>query len=56
VLLIRSSFRLPDQILSSRDSHPVLTGWTIPGLDGWEVISVVEKKGGYLARAAARAK
>jgi hypothetical protein len=34
----------------SPDNHPVLQGWTIPGLDGWEVIGVVEKKTGVLAR------
>lgn len=35
---------------SSPDNHPVVQGWTIPGLDGWEVISVVEKKTGVLAK------
>lgn len=34
----------------SRDNHPVLQGWTIPGMDGWEIIGVVEKKPGTLAR------
>lgn len=32
-------------------SLPVLRGWTIPGMDGWEVISVVERKKGNFARA-----
>lgn len=36
---------------SSPDNHPVLQGWTIPGMDGWEVISVVEKKSGILTKA-----
>ena len=34
----------------SSDNHPVLEGWTIPGMDGWEIISVVEKKPGMLVR------
>jgi hypothetical protein len=34
-----------------RDDLPVLKGWTIPGMDGWEIISVVEKKRGTLVRA-----
>lgn len=33
-----------------RENLPVLRGWTIPGFDGWEIISVVEKKKGVLAR------
>src|SRR5581483_698756 len=32
-----------------RENLPVLKGWTIPGFDGWEIISVVEKKKGTLA-------
>jgi len=36
---------------SSRDNHLVLEGWNIPGMDGWEIIGVVEKKRGLLARA-----
>lgn len=35
---------------ASQDSHPVVQGWTIPGMDGWEVISVVEKKSGMLKK------
>ena len=35
---------------TSPDNHPVLEGWTIPGMDGWEVISVVEKKAGVLTK------
>ena len=35
---------------SSRDSHPVLKGWNIPGEDGWEIISVVSKRDGVLTR------
>ena len=34
----------------SSDNHPVLEGWTIPGMDGWEVIGVVEKKTGVMTR------
>ena len=39
-----------DQESNSRENLPVLKGWTIPGFDGWEIISVVEKKKGTLAR------
>ena len=35
---------------SSRDAHPVLKGWNIPGEDGWEIISVVSKRDGFLTR------
>jgi hypothetical protein len=35
---------------SSRESRPVLRGWNIPGMDGWEIISVVAKKEGVLTR------
>jgi hypothetical protein len=35
---------------SGRESHPVLRGWNIPGMDGWEIISVVAKKDGVLTR------
>jgi hypothetical protein len=35
---------------ASSDNHPVLEGWTIPGMDGWEVIGVVEKKTGVLTK------
>ena len=28
---------------SSSEAHPVLRGWDIPGLDGWEIIGVVVK-------------
>ena len=40
-----------DEERQGRDNLPVLKGWTIPGMDGWEVIGVVEKKKGVLARA-----
>jgi hypothetical protein len=36
---------------SSGDLHPVLKGWTIPGDDGWEIISVVAKDHGVMTRA-----
>ena len=29
----------------------VVDGWTIPGLDGWEVIGVTEKKSGVMTKA-----
>jgi hypothetical protein len=35
---------------SSPTNHPVLQAWTIPGMDGWEVIGVVEKKTGVLTK------
>jgi hypothetical protein len=35
---------------ASRDSHPMLKGWNIPGMDGWEIISVVSKRDGVLTR------
>lgn len=35
---------------SSAEAHPVLRGWTIPGEDGWEIISVVAKKNEALTR------
>ena len=35
---------------SSRDLHPVLKGWNIPGEDGWEIISVVSKRNGVMTR------
>jgi hypothetical protein len=35
---------------SSYDSHPVLRGWNIPGMDGFEIISVVAKDSGILTR------
>jgi hypothetical protein len=35
---------------TSGDAHPVLQGWTIPGEDGWQIISVVSKKEGVLTR------
>jgi hypothetical protein len=38
----------PDE--TSRRARPVLQGWTIPGTDGWEIIGVVEKRRGVLAR------
>ncbi len=36
---------------TSAQSTPILRGWTIPGQDGWEVISVVAKDNGVLTRA-----
>lgn len=35
---------------SSADAHPMLRGWTIPGEDGWEIISVVSKNDRILTR------
>ena len=35
---------------SSRDLQPIMKGWNIPGEDGWEIISVVQKRGGVLTR------
>ena len=35
---------------SSRELHPILKGWNIPGEDGWEIISVVSKRNGVLTR------
>jgi len=35
---------------STADATPVLQGWTIPGLDGWEVVGVVEKKSGVMTK------
>ncbi|HEV8487287.1 MAG TPA: hypothetical protein VGV87_27310 [Blastocatellia bacterium] len=32
-----------DEFGSSSD--PVITGWDIPGMDGWQIVSVVPKKG-----------
>jgi hypothetical protein len=37
-----------DEESYGRNSVPVLRGWTIPGDDGWEIVSVVEKKRGIL--------
>lgn len=36
---------------STRDSRPVLVGWNVPYADAWEIVSVVAKKEGSLARA-----
>ena len=54
------SGRLPDDTklfieLDERSPQvqAVVDGWTIPGLDGWEVIGVVEKKSGALTKAIA---
>ena len=38
---------------SGLSNYPTLEGWTIPGLDGYEIISVVEKKKGTLRHIAA---
>ena len=35
---------------SSRDNRLMLRGWNIPGMDGWEIISVVSKRDGVLTR------
>ncbi|HXG95343.1 MAG TPA: hypothetical protein VNN73_23610 [Blastocatellia bacterium] len=35
---------------SSSDVHPVLRGWNIPGMDGWEIIGVVSKDNHILTR------
>ena len=35
---------------SSSDVHPVLRGWNIPGMDGWEIISVVAKNRSVMTR------
>ena len=35
---------------TSRDTHPVLRGWNIPGMDGFEIISVVAKDSRILTR------
>ncbi len=40
-----------DEEDSGRNSLPEVRGWTIPGMDGWEIISVVESRKGMLARA-----
>jgi hypothetical protein len=40
-----------DEERNGYNSLPELQGWTIPGMDGWEIISVVESKKGMLARA-----
>lgn len=31
----------------TRGDHPVMTGWAVTGLDGWEIVSVVEKKDAF---------
>ena len=41
---------LLDMDESSSDLHPILKGWTIPGEDGWEIISVVAKDSGVMTR------
>jgi hypothetical protein len=33
---------------TGRENRPMLRGWNIPGMDGWEIISVVSKRGGVL--------
>jgi hypothetical protein len=35
---------------TSRDNHPVLRGWNIPGMDGFEIISVVASENSVLTR------
>jgi hypothetical protein len=35
---------------SSSIAQPVIRGWTIPGEDGWEIISVVAKDDHYMTR------
>jgi len=35
---------------SGSTTRPVVHGWNIPGEDGWEIISVVERRRGVLTR------
>jgi len=35
---------------SGSAAQPVIRGWTIPGEDGWEIISVVAKNDHYMTR------
>ncbi|MEN3333180.1 MAG: hypothetical protein V7641_2545 [Blastocatellia bacterium] len=35
---------------SGNAAQPVIRGWTIPGEDGWEIVSVVAKNDRYLTR------
>lgn len=35
---------------SSSDTRPVLRGWEIPGMDGWQIISVVAKSSEFVTR------
>lgn len=37
-----------EETANGREDLPVLKGWTIPGMDGWEIIGVVEKERGVL--------
>jgi hypothetical protein len=39
----------------SDQSYPVITGWAIPGMDGWEITSVVGEKGAKLNARIAKA-
>lgn len=39
-----------DEESYGRESVPVLRGWTLPGMDGWEIISVVQGKRGVLVQ------
>jgi hypothetical protein len=41
---------LLDYAESSAEAYPVIQGWTIPGEDGWQIISVVANKNKVLAR------
>lgn len=37
-----------DEETAGPDAAPVLRGWTIPGMDGWEIIGVVQSRRGVL--------
>ena len=41
---------LLDYAESDTGTYPVIQGWTIPGEDGWQIISVVANKNKVLAR------
>lgn len=32
---------------TSHSDHPVVSGWAVTGLDGWQIVSVVEKKDAF---------
>ncbi|HJQ71421.1 MAG TPA: hypothetical protein VKA70_20755 [Blastocatellia bacterium] len=37
-------------MVECREPYQVLRGWTIPGEDGWEIVSVIAKNGKVLTR------
>ena len=41
---------LLDYAESDAEAYPVIQGWTIPGEDGWQIISVVANKNKILTR------